>query len=48
MTQIRVFEQVGNNIQTKKQAEYTQAFEGTKQIIKKFTSKYCTYIYQEK
>lgn len=42
-----VFEQVGNTIQAEKQAEYTQVFEDTKQVIKRFKSKYCTYINQE-
>lgn len=44
----KVFEQVRSDIQVEKQAEYTQALEGMKQVINRYKSKYCPYIYKEK
>ena len=36
----KVFEQAGSNIQAEKQAEYTQAIAGTRQVIERFKHKY--------
>ncbi len=36
----KIFEQAGSNIQSKKQAEYTKAIEGTKQVFERFKGKY--------
>ena len=36
----KVFEQAGSNIQAEKQAEYTQAIAGTRQVIERFKNKY--------